>query len=62
MGLETKIGEVLPEVVTARLDQLVNWARKSALWPATFALDCCAIEMLAMTDPRTDVFRFGAEV
>ena len=62
MGLETKLGEVLPEVVTARLDQLVNWARKSALWPATFGLACCAIEMMAMTDPRNDVARFGAEV
>src|SRR5262245_47968614 len=62
MGLETKIGEVLPEVITTRLDSLVNWARKSALWPATFGLACCAIEMMAMTDPRNDVARFGAEV
>jgi NADH-quinone oxidoreductase subunit B len=62
MGLETKIGEVLPEVITTQLDSLVNWARKSALWPATFGLACCAIEMTAMTDPRNDVARFGAEV
>lgn len=62
MGLETKIGEVLPEVITTQLDSLVNWARKSALWPATFGLACCAIEMMAMTDPRNDVARFGAEV
>src|SRR6266545_1835649 len=62
MGLETKIGEILPEVISTRLDSLVNWARKSALWPATFGLACCAIEMMAMTDPRNDVARFGAEV
>ena len=62
MGLETKIGEILPEVITTQLDSLVNWARKSALWPATFGLACCAIEMMAMTDPRNDVARFGAEV
>jgi NADH-quinone oxidoreductase subunit B len=62
MGLETKLGEVLPEVITTQLDALVNWARKSALWPATFGLACCAIVMMAMTDPRNDVARFGAEV
>jgi NADH-quinone oxidoreductase subunit B len=62
MGLETKIGEVLPDVLTTRLDWLINWGRKSSLWPATFGLACCAIEMMAMTDPRHDVARFGAEV
>ncbi len=62
MGLETKIGEVLPEILTTQLDSLVNWARKSSLWPATFGLACCAIEMMAVTDPRHDLARFGAEV
>ncbi|MFN2389605.1 MAG: NADH-quinone oxidoreductase subunit B [Actinomycetota bacterium] len=47
--------------VTARLDKLVNWARKSSLWPTTFGLACCAIEMMAMTMPRHDVARFGME-
>src|ERR687896_310621 len=44
MGLENKIAEALPEIITTRLDSLVNWARKSSLWPATFGLACCAIE------------------
>src|SRR5918999_367127 len=43
MGLENKIAEALPEIITTRLDSLVNWARKSSLWPATFGLACCAI-------------------
>ena len=62
MGLETTIGEAMPDVLTTKLDALINWARRSSLWPATFGLACCAIEMMAMTDPRHDVARFGAEV
>jgi NADH-quinone oxidoreductase subunit B len=61
MGVETKIVNALPEVLTTRLDWIVNWARKSSLWPATFGLACCAIEMMAITAPRNDVARFGAE-
>ncbi len=34
-------------VVTTTLDSVVNWARKSSLWPMTFGLACCAIEMMA---------------
>ena len=47
--------------LTTRLDQLVNWARKSSLWPATFGLACCAIEMFHATMPRHDLARFGME-
>jgi NADH-quinone oxidoreductase subunit B len=47
--------------VTTQLDKLVNWARKSSLWPATFGLACCAIEMMATTMPRHDLARFGME-
>ena len=46
MGLENIIAEALPEVLTTRLDSLINWAQKSSLWPATFGLACCAIEMM----------------
>jgi NADH-quinone oxidoreductase subunit B len=62
MGLENAIAEALPEVLTTRLDSLVNWARKSSLWPATFGLACCAIEMMNATSNRNDLARFGAEV
>lgn len=47
--------------VTVQLDKLVNWARRSSLWPATFGLACCAIEMMATTMPRHDLARFGME-
>jgi NADH-quinone oxidoreductase subunit B len=49
-------------VVTTNLDALVNWARKSALWPMTFGLACCAIEMIATVSSRYDIDRFGAGV
>jgi NADH-quinone oxidoreductase subunit B len=62
MGLENIIAEALPEVLTTRLDSLVNWARKSSLWPATFGLACCAIEMMNATSSRNDLARFGSEV
>ena len=47
--------------VTTQLDKLVNWARKSSLFPMTFGLACCAIEMMATTMPRHDLARFGME-
>jgi len=62
MGIENVIAAALPEVLTARLDSLINWARKSSLWPATFGLACCAIEMMNATSGRNDLARFGAEV
>ena len=49
-------------VMTTSLDALVNWARKSALWPMTFGLACCAIEMIATVSSRYDIDRFGAGV
>ena len=62
MGLENVIAESLPEVLLAPFDSLINWARKSSLWPATFGLACCAIEMMNATSGRNDLARFGSEV
>lgn len=45
-----------------RLDQMVRWAERNSLWPATFGLACCAIEMMATVGTRFDLSRFGAEV
>ncbi len=44
------------------VDYVFNWARKSAIWPMTFGLACCAIEMIASSTSRFDIARFGAEV
>ena len=62
MGLENVIAESLPEILVTPLDALINWARKSSLWPATFGLACCAIEMMNATSGRNDLARFGSEV
>jgi NADH-quinone oxidoreductase subunit B len=49
-------------IFTTSLEELYNWGRKSSVWPLTFGLACCAIEMIATTMARYDLARFGAEV
>jgi NADH-quinone oxidoreductase subunit B len=59
MGLE----EQLPSgVLLTSVELLAGYARKSSMWPATFGLACCAIEMMATGNGRYDLARFGMEV
>ncbi len=48
--------------VTARLDELVGWAQSGSMWPMTFGLACCAVEMIHAYMPRYDLDRFGVFV
>ncbi len=60
---EVNYGFEQPEgVLLTSLDFAVNWVRKSSVWPVTFGLACCAIEMMSMGASRFDIARFGAEV
>jgi NADH-quinone oxidoreductase subunit B len=57
------IPEDMEDVVAiTTLDRLYNWGRRSSLWPLTFGLACCAIEMIAAQMARYDMSRFGMEV
>jgi NADH-quinone oxidoreductase subunit B len=56
MGVENPLGE---NIITTSLDKLVNWSRKSSIWPMTFGLACCAIEMMATGASHNDLDRFG---
>ena len=60
MGVEQKLGNM--GVVTARLEDLVNWGRTGAMWPMLFGLACCAIEMMASQAATYDMSRFGMEL
>jgi len=62
MGLIENRFDSSGSFLTTKVDKLFNWARKSSLWPMQFGLACCAIEMMAVLDPRHDMARFGAEV
>ena len=59
MGVDQPFGD---NIITASLDGLVNWSRKSSIWPMTFGLACCAIEMMATGASRFDMDRFGAGI
>ena len=47
------------EFIVSKLDNLVNWARKGSLWPVSFGLACCAVEMMQCASTRYDLDKFG---
>ena len=63
MGLEEKLGDLLKDgIILTSVDSVVNWTRKSSIWPLTMGLSCCAIEMMGAGASRYDLARFGQEV
>ncbi|MCP3857044.1 MAG: NADH-quinone oxidoreductase subunit B [Actinomycetia bacterium] len=63
MGLlDDGLGSLQHNVLTGRVEDLVNWSRARSVWPATFGLACCAIEMMATGASHYDMARFGMEV
>ncbi|OQX92411.1 MAG: NADH-quinone oxidoreductase subunit B [candidate division Zixibacteria bacterium 4484_95] len=59
MGIERYIPE---GILLTTMEKMVNWARRSSVWPLGFGLACCAIEMMATFASRYDLARFGMEV
>ncbi len=57
MGIESN----LPPVLVTNLEKVVGLARKNSIWPATFGLACCALEMMVASSADYDIARFGAE-
>ena len=53
-------GRFEENVIVTTLEQSMNWARQASIWPMTFGLACCAIEMMAAGASRFDMDRFGA--
>ncbi len=59
MGID---GVLKEGMVTTSLDSLINWARTGSMWPMSFGLACCAVEMMQSAASRYDIARFGSEV
>jgi NADH-quinone oxidoreductase subunit B len=60
MGLEEAVP--IDGYLTTQLSRVINWARRSSVWPMPFATACCGIELMAAASSRYDLARFGAEV
>jgi NADH-quinone oxidoreductase subunit B len=61
-GVNPASQNIEDHVMLGKLSEMVDWARKGSLWPLTFGLACCAIEMMATVGAKYDISRFGAEV
>jgi NADH-quinone oxidoreductase subunit B len=60
MGIESALP--VDSVLPTQLQRVINWARRSSVWPMPFATACCGIELMATACSRFDLSRFGAEV
>ena len=60
MGIESSLPH--DNILTTQFNRVVNWARRSSVWPLPFATACCGIELMATACSRFDLSRFGAEV
>jgi NADH-quinone oxidoreductase subunit B len=60
MGLEQSMP--VDGYLTTQLSRVINWSRRSSVWPMPFATACCGIELMAAASSRYDIARFGAEV
>ena len=58
----TVMADIEIPILTTTVEKVMQWARRSSIWPVTFGLACCAIEMMAMSASRYDIARFGSEV
>ena len=61
-AFERELGELEDKLMLTTMEKAVAWAQGSSIWPDTFGLACCAIEMMSIVSARYDVARFGAEV
>ena len=59
---EQELGDLEQQLGLTTVEKAVAWAQGSSIWPDTFGLACCAIEMMSIVSARYDVARFGAEV
>ena len=59
---EREAAEPERRVLTTTVERMVAWARKGSVWPASFGLACCAIEMMCTAAARFDLARFGSEL
>ncbi|MEO1584587.1 MAG: NADH-quinone oxidoreductase subunit NuoB [Planctomycetota bacterium] len=59
MGIEAALPNDM--VLTTQLKRVINWARRSSMWPMPFATACCGIELMATASSRYDIARFGME-
>jgi NADH-quinone oxidoreductase subunit B len=55
-------GELEDKLMLTTVEKAVHWAQGNSIWPDTFGLACCAIEMMSIVSSRYDIARFGAEV